>query len=75
MDALKAALDRNASAEELENGDQQADGRRGSRSARRCTSRPVRSPGRRAARADGGPADGQGEPGGEDVVDGEYRTM
>jgi molecular chaperone DnaK len=81
MDALKAALDRNASAEELESATnalmtawEQVGSRMHAAAGQPGAEGQAGAGGPNGAPGDGAPG-GQGQPGGEDVVDGEYRTM
>jgi molecular chaperone DnaK len=75
MDTLKAALDRNAGSEELESA---------TNSLMKAWEQVGAKMHQQTGGAPGGPGDGNapggqgpqgGAPGGEDVVDGEYRTM
>ncbi len=76
MDELKAALDRNASADELEAGTTKLMEHVGAGGRADAPGTPARSRAQGAPGGDGGrPGNGGPQPGGEDVVDGEYRTM
>jgi molecular chaperone DnaK len=75
MDALKAALDRNAGADELESATNSL-----MKAWEQVGAKMHQQAGPQAGAPGGAPGDGsapggQGTPGGEDVVDGEYRTM